>query len=160
MEASVPNIILFPALVIAGRSFSKEELDNLLILYGRTTVAQFATFRKGDGTPYAPSGVNFRALAFRGTAMSTITASFQILYGDNDVGWASGSGPTNPVEQYGGVSTDSHYLGAATNQPSAFSKDANEWPLDFLIPDGKFVAMHQFAAVQASGVLIGIEEAL
>lgn len=136
MAKPIGTVGNIPTLEVAGRVFT--DLDNLIILYGSTTNTNGASLRRANGTSgYTPSGSNsFKILALRQTATlgSTPTNGYGSLgYSDNDVAVNTATAATNPV-----------YVAGALNNfpfsnPQTQAQVPSEHPLDFTVPNGKFV---------------------
>ena len=140
MQQNAPGPI--PNLVIGGRTLT--DIDNLIVLYAyvQGTTNTNGTFRTKAGVAYTPSGAKtFKILAVKTVGMiTTVTANwgFGLGYSDNDVGVNGAVAYTNLVNLAGGA-TFFHPL-------SAIAPASYEYPVDFTIPNGKYIACRSMTA--------------
>lgn len=111
---------LVPSLTIGGRVFT--DISNLIVLCGGpATAARFSTLRRPNGSAgyQITAGKTFRIEAiviFSGTAASI--ATYNLLYGDTDVGLDSAAAPTTPVYCGGGATVYTAMVGRGTGGAS------------------------------------------
>lgn len=148
------SVVTGPSLTIGGRVFT--DLDNLIIL-GSTgnNGGEYGTFVKDStGIFYSPSGVNFRILAIQMNIIAASNQNVLIFQSDNTVGFDTASPPAGTNVGYlsnGLGNYNFHHDGA---HPAA------EYPVNFLINDGKFVTERHQNAIASHFLLFGYEEAL
>lgn len=141
-----------PYVYIGGRFILSTNLITLgsIVAGGSNTNG---TFRKGDSSSgYTPSGANkFRALAARILVRSAIQVT--LGYADNDQGILVGGSPTNPVYMYG-----NNEAGSLTDVSMA-AGTFYEMPLDFLMPNGKYLFIERLSSAAVAQVeIFGYEE--
>ncbi len=118
-----------PSLTVGGRVFT--DLTNLIVLTAAHSAGNLSTLRlPGASSGYqVPAGKTLKIWAIRQYTTSSYVAPTSLGYGDTDVGYNSGSTPTNPI--YYSVGANAYTAGATTG--------ITETSLLFSVPTGKYV---------------------
>ena len=120
------------------------------------TSANNTTCRKpGLSSGYTPTGNHvFRINAIRvfGNTTSSTQSRAQLLYSDNDVGWASATSFTNPVYEVGVADSGLGFCAAGGAVATC------DYITNFLIPNGKYFGIKGNDNVELEAYVYGIEE--
>lgn len=133
---------------IGGRTFDYSEIQAFesgttgVILYAQLgTAGQFTTARKANGTAgfQVPAGktLTVKAMVCMVNAGASTGAACP-LYGDTDVGQASGSAPTTPIYLGGFATTRMMIAQTYSNANTQTYQSASI--LDFQVPQNKYLA--------------------
>jgi hypothetical protein len=106
-----------------------------ILVTNATTAGNYGTFRTFDGTAYqVPVGKKFYVYAARGIGNSAGAGAGTLCYGDTNVNFNSGSGPTNTVYYGGNNSTGVLYntTAFASTEASVYMEmPASKYPCYF-----------------------------
>ena len=135
MARPIGTLGTIPTLTVGGYVFT--DLSNLIILVALANTGLFSTLRKvnaNTGAGYTPSGgTAFHCKAYKSHNTGTVQ-NFGPLYGNTDVGFTSGSGPTSQIYEASGSSTNT-----ATFVAQAGLTDHST---NFIIPNGKYMSAY------------------
>jgi hypothetical protein len=132
MARLVGSLGTIDTLTVGGRVMT--DMTNLKILSCIVNVGTFSSYRRvnqNSGGAYTPSGATaFHVKGVRSSNTGSIS-NFGNVYGDNDVGFFGG-GPTNPIYEASGNSTNSVGMAALAG--------ISEHPSNFILPNGKYLS--------------------
>lgn len=132
-----------PSLSVGGRLFT--DITNLIILSGTANAAAggYCSARKPNASAcyQVPTGKSYRLMAIQVSVLVIAAgATIALGYQDADVGFGTNTAPTNLVQ----VAGSGNGTGFSTN-----AIGITEYPLDFLIPAGKYLYTYNGGNVSA-----------
>lgn len=140
-------------------------LSRVKVLYAKVnTATRFTTFREANGTAgYTPSG----SLTYKVYAMvalnptGTVNNTPRLLYGDTDVGLNAAGAPTTPIYLAGDatnfVNTARAWFSTANSPTMPAPRDFCV-PIDFTLPNGKYLAAYASEGSDSNTIVYGYEQ--